>query len=423
MQFKTIILISFLFILFSCEKEAGNNTQIEEENKNEYIVSKPLRFDTVESLRSSVWTGITPIDTRAPSSFVSFAETVMLEPGYEDRPNAILSERFGSILNSEGEVEFADYMLKVTDVGIIYAPVNMRDYVMELSEDADLLFHCVEKVEGIEINPLEAFYKIDSYDGIYLYDTFHLLSTDNLNLSSTIETKVISTDLVPYTLNGPLYTFTTPPAGSQKVLFYDTQYCNDTKVFQQNYGILSDGGLKTKTMEKGALGTWHKISNPIEGGIAFFTVFEFGTFDGITATTPDINKVKYSGKAKYVYTISARGTTPQSHIPTNVSGLINQGNTLALNNGLSITVEGIRFVLNDANAVTVFPDIIDSGTYEKIDYNWPVPINGDTHCTQSYLGHTPVPNYASYYVVAFLAYGQSTRGFETRGSSVAYGYW
>lgn len=109
--------------------------------------------------------------------------------------------------------------------------------------------------------------------------------------------------------------------------------------------------------------------------------------------------------------------------PANISSLINQGNQLAQNNGLSITMDGIRFVLDDDYAVTVFCPLEDSGTYSKIDYDWPVPINGQTTGMHSYLGRTPNYGMMNYYVVGFMAYGQSTRGSEIRGSVVYYNYW
>lgn len=205
--------------------------------------------------------------------------------------------------------------------------------------------------------------------------------------------------------------------------FSDRKYCNDTKAFQQSYAVASDGGLKTKTMKKNSLGIWNKIDNQIEGGITLFSVFEYGTYDNITSDSPDINKVNYGGVTKYVYTISARGTTAQSHVPSNIFGLLSQGNALAQSMGLSISIDGIRFVLNNTNAVTVFSNMTTSGIFNKIDYNWPVPLSGDTSCTKSYLNRTRVPNYASYYVVGFLAYGQSTRNNETEGTSIRYNYW
>ena len=176
-------------------------------------------------------------------------------------------------------------------------------------------------------------------------------------------------------------------------------------------------------MKKGFLGTWSKFANPIEGGIDFFTVYEWGPFENIHSSTPDINKVSYGGATKYIYSINARGTTPQEHIPAIISSLISQGNQLAQQNGLSITMDGIRFVLDDDYAVTVFSPLENSGTYSKIDYDWPVPINGQTTGMYSYLGRTPSYGMLSYYVVGFLAYGQSTMGSEVRGSSVSYNYW
>ncbi len=416
--FLALLLMSLAKKEIVCTSE---NEQ-EEMSEYEYAISDPLHYETAESLASSIWSGKLAA-VKSGSSFVSYSETVMLEPGYDDKPNAILSERFGSHLNAAGEVTFGDYLLKVCDYGILYAPVSMADRVRELGRDQNLLSYCGEKIRVEDINPRETFYKIDGHDGVYLYDTFNLLSVEVSSVAETAGTKAVAPNLIPYSLTGPLTTFTTPAPGSQKVLFSDTNYCNDTKVFQQNYGITSDGGLKIKTMKKGFLGIWSKFANPIEGGIYFFTVYEWGPFENIHSSTPDINKVAYGSTTKYIYSINARGTTPQEHVPANISSLINQGNQLAQNNGLSITMDGIRFVLDDDYAVTVFCPLEDSGTYSKIDYDWPVPINGQTTGMHSYLGRTPNYGMMNYYVVGFMAYGQSTRGSEIRGSVVFYNYW
>lgn len=421
----TLFLLVACFVTFvSCQKEivCSSENEQEEMSEFEYAISAPLHYETAESLASSIWSGKMAA-VKSGSSFVSYSETVMREPGYDDRSNAILSERFGSYLNAAGEVTFGDYLLKVCDYGILYAPVSMADRVRELCEDRNLLSYCGEKVRVEDINPAETFYKVDGYDGVYLYDTFNLLSAEESSLAEAVETKAISPNLVHHYLSGPQTTFTIPAPGSQKVLFSNANYCNDTKVFQQNYGFTSDGGLKTKTMKKGFLGTWSKFANPIEGGISFFTIYEWGPFENIHSSTPDINKVGYGSATKYIYSINARGTTPQEHVPAMISNLISQGNQLAQQNGLSITMDGIRFVLDDDYAVTVFCPLEDSGTYSKIDYSWPVPINGQTTGIHSYLGRTPNYGMLNYYVVGFLAYGQSTMGSEVRGSSVTYNYW
>lgn len=416
--YYAIVISLAVTTLSSCTKEDAllpDNSNMFGTTK-QFVVSSPLHFDDIPSLVSAMDSPRTKA-----TNFVSYAETVMNEPGYDEKPNAIFSNRFGSILNSEGEVEFANYFLKVSESGLLFAPLYMKEDVRELCKADDIISKCKDAVRCDDINPDEIFYKIEGHDGIVLYDTFHFLSKED-NIVKDVVTKSISSNLQQIALKGPLSTFTAPSSGDQKVLFSDSKYCNDTKAFQQSYAVASDGGLKTKTMKK-TLGIWNKIDNQIEGGITLFSVFEYGTFDNITSSTPDINKVDYGGETKYVYTISARGTTPQSHVPSNISSLVSEGNTLAQNMGLSISIDGIRFVLNDTNAVTVFSNKTKSGVFDKIDYNWPVPLSGNTSCTKSYLNRTTVPNYASYYVVGFLAYGQSTRNNETKGTAIGYNYW
>lgn len=426
MKLRFFLTTFLIATCISCDKETPietNNATTENELIAKYPVSEPLHFDSVESLAMSMRNGL-PFGNSKATSFVSYAETVMNEPGYDDRPNAILSTRFGSILNSEGEVEFGSYVLKVTEWGILYGPEQKEELVRELANSSELLSLCIETTICQELNPNETFYKVSGYDDIVLFDTFHYLtSVDTNKRFEPVATKSPAANLETYYLQGALGNFTRPLPGDQKVTFADESYCNDTKVFQQGYGALSDGGLKTKTMKRNSLGIWNKISNQIEGGILGFSVFEYGSFDNIGVGAPDINKVKYENTVKYIYTVNARGSSPQSRVGANITGRLSEGQALAASHNLQVTIEGVRFVINDTNAVTVFVDQRDSGNYDKIDYNWPVPLDGDTTVSQSYLGNTLVPNYASYYVVGFHAYGQSTRGSEIEGSEVWHYYW
>ena len=124
------------FSVMACQKENAETPALSNEEKTGVA---PLTFGSVSEIRNVLYSmqgaGSDGISTKSISSnpdFLSYAETVMLEPGYDDKPNAIISEVFGSVLNPDGEVIFGDYMLKVCDYGILYTKVSNANTVRSL---------------------------------------------------------------------------------------------------------------------------------------------------------------------------------------------------------------------------------------------------------------------------------------------------
>ena len=120
----------------ACQKENAETPVLSNEEKTGVA---PLTFGSVSEIRNVLYSmqdaGSDDISTKSISSnpdFLSYAETVMLEPGYDDKPNVIISEVFGSVLNPDGEVIFGDYMLKVCDYGILYTKVSNANTVRSL---------------------------------------------------------------------------------------------------------------------------------------------------------------------------------------------------------------------------------------------------------------------------------------------------
>ena len=129
-------------------------------------------------------------------------------------------------------------------------------------------------------------YSISGYDGIYVFDTFGLIEgwgrtiAENDSNETDIATKVyVDGEYQELNTNAlELFggtgmaadwrkSFVKPKSGNQKVKFSDKKHCNDTKIYQQNFGVDSDDGVKTKTMKK-RLGTiWDKVNGPLEAAI------------------------------------------------------------------------------------------------------------------------------------------------------------
>lgn len=364
-------------------------------------------------------------------SFVSYLETVMAEPGYDDLPYAILDEGFGAILNVDGEVEFGEYLLKVTQYGLLVSKKEKKDELRKLSSDINLLSYCNGSVILSDINPDRSLSRIDNHEGVYFFDTFHMLKEEEHKnvASSNLPTRSMASNLNECReTSASLYLrdnwendFTRP--GDQKVMFSNSKYCNDTKIYQQHYLVLSASGIKVKTMKKRAFGVWNKFSNPIEGGIKYIAILETAAFESINGNTEDIDKVAYEGTRRIVYTVNARGASVAGIMGFNLQDYINAGNALAKEKGISNNIEGVRFVMNDKEALTRFPDVIESKTDAKIELKWPVPFGGFTTTPASYLlGNNSIRNRGMFHVLLLVTYGQSTMGQETRGSKMIYTY-
>ena len=141
-KYSSIVIFSSIFLV-SCEKEENESVNLSEAlAKKVTQVSNPLHFTNKEDLVATFnnYYEKSEIASRASSDdFVSYLETVMSEDGYEDLPYAILSDAFGSILNSEGELCFGDNLLHVSDKGILYGPISDSADIRSLATNPNLL--------------------------------------------------------------------------------------------------------------------------------------------------------------------------------------------------------------------------------------------------------------------------------------------
>ena len=432
--------IAFIFFVISLVVSCSDKQEVDvvsqkavDSKESSFVVSEPMAFPDVESLNSYGWN----VSTKSKSldGFVSFAETVMQEEDYDDRPNAIMSSRFGSVLNSEGEVIVAGYFLKLTDFGLLISDLAQKETVRTLSKDAATLSLCEGKAYLPSLNPNTPVRVIGGYENIYFFDMFGFLSNaGQVDKEESAETKSPAAGLVLYdkTLNDlgmsidPYANMTVPPSGSQKVLYDDT-HCNDTKIWQQEYYVTIDRGMKVKTMKKSA-GTWSKYQNPVEGGIRDWLIVESGAFGEIYGTIVDINKIKYGDRTPdpvhYVYTINARGSSMLDIVNAPLSSLIFQGNSVAASYGLIYQVDAVRFVVNDNTAYTRFPNQgANEENVKKIERDWPTLFAGYLTVSQSYVLDSSVLKRRSYYYsLGCLMYGQSRWGSDYRGSKMLYHY-
>ncbi len=409
----------------------------ESSEASEWEVSAPLRFSDGDDLRAALagYSESGGVRSRvADDGFVSYLETVMEEPGYDDQPYAILSGAFGAILNSEGEVVFGDNLIHVSRHGILYGPVSESETIRNLAGMFDLLSLCAEQGYYAPADR-DDFYKVNGYEGIYLYDTFGFIN-EGKNTGDTrslltpspdyhydiydIDASSISIGFRREGSTPGLYIYNWDsrflfPEGDQKSYFPDRKHCNDTKIYHQDLGIWSDTGLKTKTMKKRALGYWDKIKGDMEGGIARLSVYE-KLPSGPESTfvhSNGINKVNFGGKTYTVYTMFGYDYSItdllKSHEKDGAIGVINR-----MENETGVRVDAIRYILNSKEAVTLFPFNIEKGNMSKIEKSFVVPFGGKS----SGVGYSN----GTFHVLYQDIFGFTIRDKEVRGTLLRYHY-
>ncbi len=346
--------------MVSCEKDVVINNDVDstEEIKND--LSRPLEFSSKESL----FEAIKSFDSDAPTTrshvtgFVSYYDSVMQEDDYDERPNAILSEAFGSILNPEGEVIYGDTFLKVGLKGVIYGPVAEIDSIRLLAESDDVDINSFDKiiVGGNEE------YRSQSNPSIYLSDTFGMFSDYP---SSDSEIMVIRSDIATYTdptigviwgdvktkKGGEMDQDYTWPNGSAQKTNFNSKVVNDTKIYKQHYaGVYDESGVKTKTMRKKGI-FWNKFTADVTSAVTNVLICEPGT--GFTTNPPygwyDVSKTHYKGET---FMIATKVVPSYIGLPMNSKAVENECNealTWAKQKGVDISdVEGVRYIVTSA---------------------------------------------------------------------------
>lgn len=311
---KKVIIFTLCTLTFaSCAKDFITNDMNQETVITEFSVSEPLHFATINELEAAMYSARTK-----SSDFISYADAVMSTDEYDMKDNVILSEKFGSILNALGEVSYDKYFLKVCDFGILYSLTEDQNQLHDLAKMrvSDLNITKCDNCP-ITLNNNGCIFKADGYDSVYIYDTFELFSNTGDTIEAMPTTKVATAtggDVKNYSANGEdLFqsgnnwgaSFTIPKNSEQKRTFpSNSKIANDTKIWKQNYGITETGGVKSKTMKKGALGIWTKISAPVTAAVTNLVIQESWTTDipRFAAGWVSINETTYGGKSYVIAT-------------------------------------------------------------------------------------------------------------------------
>lgn len=393
-------------------------------------VSEPYHFNTIDDMILAMEIGSNSAETKSDDAFVSYADAVMSMPGYYDNPNVIYSERFGSILNSQGEVFVGNTCVKVCPFGVLYGPISEIEQIRTIACHQYHEYTFREATESpLEMSNMDGLFVIDDYQDIYVFDSFNLLENDAIGL---VETKSVTIGKTSSELFGSDDTdknwtksFKYPRTGEQKQRFAcNSKVANDTKVYQTNVGIYVETGIKVKTMKKNGLGIWKKFDNPTTAVLGNLAIMEYWDFNFSEAENGwiDINYVKYDNSNYTVATIKIDPDEVRPPMDYSLSGYIRSAKTWARNLGYNIeSIDAIRFVTdNTGNIACVrFADKSQTENDGKSTIIFDFKYGGDKFSTGTpiVVGNAAISKKMkgksfNYEVMGFFALGYSDYGGE-----------
>ncbi len=422
-------------LVYSCTKEQTSTILPLEQHLN----TKPLRFSSEDELVEAINENKNDTyQTKSSSDFKSYYQTVMQEDDYDDRPNAILSDAFGSILNPDGEVVYGSTLIKVGKEGIFYGPEADSLKIRDIASQSAIAKLCREAVCPY-ISKETTSYAIDGLDGIYAIDTFGYIAGINTTAEEDVpfvSTKVyVDGTFQEINTNANLLfggtgmaadwskDFVKPKSGSQKVKFSDKKHCNDTKMYQQHYGVDSDDGIKTKTMKK-RLGTiWDKVNNPLEAGIKNISLYVQANF--AACKNDDICHMTFAGREYDVYVEQSRSRSSNWAIGLSNASVISEiskGKKFATDNNISIVPSAVMFVLSNDAAVVRFEDKYRYESNNSVMIiKWRTPFGGTFAAKNSHMNGN-WKEAGIFHVEKLDAYACSIRGDVKKGTMMHYTY-
>ena len=352
-----LLSVAVCLLMISCEKEAVvNHTSVSvEESSND--LSRPLKFSSIESLQDAIQSFAykTTATRSIVTGFVSYFDTVMQEDGYDERPNAIFSDAFGSILNPDGEVICDGKFFKLGLNGIYYGPLDGTDNIRLLAECEGLDIDSLDKVlvDGNEE------YRSRIYPSVRFSDTFGMFSESKVCDSETVATRSVAATYsdpeagviwgdVGHKNGGEMDQDYTWPKGSDQKTKFSSKVANDTKIYKQHYaGLYNDSGVKTKTMKKKGI-LWNKFTADVTSAVTNVLICEaaadfknyppYGWFD--------VSKTHHKGET---IMIATKVVASYSGLPLNSKAVENECNAAlswAKEQGVDISeVEGVRYIV------------------------------------------------------------------------------
>lgn len=407
---------SMLFLTMACQVEIepfDNPHKVFDS-----LVCEPLFFESSESARAMINNG----HITKSESFISFKDAVMSQDGYDETPNAIFSERFGEILNADGEVYIGSCLLKLTNFGFLCAEREYEDLLREYgSKEFISSYYTPSSSFPIEvINPSRSYSTLDGC--VFFYDSFNLIEdhdgTSPFNSSLTRNSSYVvyeyDAEIDVYHLG---HNYSYPPSDQKHTFPSYPNIANDTKIYREDLVIYQESGVKTKTMKKTGI-IWNKFSNYNASGFGAVIIQEYTSGEHVPGTGwLDINETSYSGGGSFV--IATKKVSGSSYIPSAsvLDSDFNSAISWASTHGISLSgndLDGIRYLFNDSSYTFLRDHIVD-GVDEKKTILFNVDYQGTFTAAPSSLNIIAIYN-SSYIIKTAAFWGYSIYNGEVKGS-------
>lgn len=419
---KIFSLISFILLFNACQKDELASPSIKN-SSIEYEISSPLIFATTDDAIAAINAGKGATKSYV-ESFISYAETVMQEDDYDQREYALQSEAFGSILNSKGEVFMNGYYIRLIENGYLIALPD------KVNDTHSITYVNVNSLNAPDMNlgviSPEKLYKISGYDGVYFYDSFNI-TDENIQTKGTTGVQFLDGYDTSVNRSQMINGFTFPQGSDQKVTFpgHD-DIANDTKIHRENNVFVSNCGVKTKTMKKGALGIWTKFECNIEAGVTDIIIEEtWSEKPSMTTGWYDINETSFPGGRSAViatkYVSGSYSGVSNSTVASDCASAL----SWAKGKGLSIdAVDGVRYIYSNSNKVYIrLKNLGGELVYEKkyvIDFDMAPLDGGKTTSSKGMINGTNFAPTKNCLLLNCIMYGYSEYDGVKRGSRVSY---
>lgn len=380
---------------------------------------EPLFFESPERARSMINNGL----ITKSENFISFKDAVMSKDGYDDTPNAIFSEKFGEILNADGEVYIGNYLLKLTEFGFLCAERRYEDLLREYgSKGFSSSYYAKSSSFPMEVNnPSRSYSTLDGC--VFFYDSFDMIEHHDASSIASLLTK--NSSYVVYEYDevfsayhlGHNYSY---PLSDEKHTFPSyPNIANDTKIYREDLVFYQESGVKTKTMKKIGI-IWNKFTNYNASGFGAVIIQEYTSGEHVHSTGwLDINETSYSGGGSFMIATKKVSGIPYTPSASVLDSDFNSAISWASTQGISLSgndLDGVRYLFNDG-CYTFLRDHIVAGVDEKQTIFFNVDYQGTFTASPSSLNNMAIYN-SSYIIKQAVFWGHSIYNGEVKGSRV-----
>ncbi len=294
-----VCFILFYFILFLSACRDNDIAEYSNYRSQTIELNDVANFESQESLLLALeeyeTSGITPRELKSISKNLSLKSTLESDTLEEDVDTLICSDAFRDFLNDRYELIVGDIFLRITEQGTFITSRENQKWLDSLTiTDNTIKNHTIVNA-AFGYSYENGLYKLNSFDNLYMYDTFGKIDSTNCNMSgynisytslnSTTSLKAtylddpVESDFNIISRKGTFFGKAIDSAlgfsYSSRNNFDGNKYRIDVKVYSQNFIAYWETGVKSKTQKKGWTSIWRKCSaDEIRSGYRFLGVNE-----------------------------------------------------------------------------------------------------------------------------------------------------